>query len=330
MKQAPVLWLLGVLLLTSALAAAPSTPAQTGRFRAVILSDFNGPYGSTSYPAPLARVMTRTLNEWQPDLFLSAGDVIAAQKRSLTDMNVRAMWRAFDQQVAGPLRRADIPFAFAVGNHDGSSARAGGQFSFARDRQLLARYWNTPGKAPPLDFVDRSRFPFAFTFTFGGMFFAVVDASSHDLQDRTWLEMQLASSAAQAAPMRMVIGHLPLYAVGMGRAGSGNVLAGAESLRAMLERYRVHTYVSGHHAAYYPARRGGLNLLATGGIGARDLLGFPGTARSTVTVADFDVRAGIIRLSTFDVETGRRIDEDTLPARLGSGSTEIERVRKLR
>lgn len=307
-----------------------ATPAQDHTFRAVILSDFNGPYGSTDYPAPLARVMTRTLNEWKPGLFLSAGDVVAAQKRSLSDANVQAMWSAFDRQVAGPLRRANIPFAFAVGNHDGSSARVGSQFSFERDRRLLARYWNTPGNAPRLDFVDRSRFPFAYTFTFQKVFFAVVDASSNALQDRAWLEAQLASVAAQAAPMRLVIGHLPLYPVGAGRADPGNVLAGAESLRAMLERYRVHTYVSGHHAAYYPARRGELNLLATGGIGARDLLGFPGTARSTVTVADFDVQARVIRLLTFDADTGERLDENSLPARLGSGDTLIERVRELR
>ncbi len=34
-------------------------------------------------------------------------------------------------------------------------------------------------------------------------------------------------------------------------------------------------YVSGHHAAAYPGRWNGVNLLATGGIGGRDYLGQP-------------------------------------------------------
>ncbi len=111
-------------------------------FRVVLLSDFNGPYGATTYPAALGRVMDRVVNEWRPDLLLSAGDVIGGQKLGLTDATRRAMWAAFDRDVAGRLRNAGIPYAFAVGNHDGSAARdRQGRFVFAADRDALAAYW---------------------------------------------------------------------------------------------------------------------------------------------------------------------------------------------
>lgn len=322
------------LLFLSATLLAAFAHAQEGSsplpFRAVVLSDFNGPYGSTTYPAPLARVLARTVNEWKPDLFLSAGDVIGGQKRSLSDANVRAMWNAFDRSVAAPLREAGIPYAFAVGNHDGSSAKSGAVFSFARDRSLLAQYWNAPGHAPKLDFADRSKFPFAYSFRFHDVFFAVVDASSNVLQDRAWLEGQLSSKTAQAAAMRVVIGHLPLYGVSVPRNNPGNVLRGAEELRAMFEKYGVQVYVSGHHAAYFPGRRGTLNVLATGGIGGHDYVGFPGTARSTVTVADFDPAARVVRLTTYDAASGAEIDPNSLPTRINGVNGAVERVRDLR
>ena len=56
----------------------------------------------------------------QNDLVISAGDLIAGQKASLTAPQVQAMWAAFDQSVRGPLAQAGIPFAFTLGNHDAS------------------------------------------------------------------------------------------------------------------------------------------------------------------------------------------------------------------
>ncbi|WP_027481100.1 metallophosphoesterase family protein [Deinococcus pimensis] len=324
--------MLARLLLPLALAlAAPSpapfaTPAEG--FRMVLLSDFNGPYGATTYPAPLARVMGRVVNEWRPDLLVSAGDVVAGQKLSLTDAARRAMWAAFDRDVAAPLRNAGIPAAFAVGNHDGSSARRpDGSFTFRADRDALAAYW--AARPPTLDLVERSRFPFEYTFVFRGVFFVILDASSNRV-DRAWLERQLSSPEARGAAMRIVVGHLPLYGVSTERDNAGDTLLGAEDLRALMERYGVLAYVSGHHAAYYPGRRGKLNVLATGGVGGRDYVGTRGTARSTVTVADVDTRAGVVRLRTFDAATGAEVDVNTLPSRLNGVNGSVERVPELR
>lgn len=322
-----------LLLLLPSAAPAPTAPpasAAPAPFRAVLLSDFNGPYGATTYPAPLKRVMDRVLNEWRPDLLLSAGDVIGGQKASLPDERRRAMWAAFDRDVAAPLRNAGIPFAFAVGNHDGSSAGGPGRFAFAADRAALEAYWTAPGHAPALDFVDRSRFPFAYTFVFRGVFFAVVDASSAELQDRAWLEAQLASPTARAAAMRVVVGHLPLFGLTVGRSKAGEVLRGGDDLRAAFERLGVHSYVSGHHAAFYPGRRGKLNLLASGGIGGRDFVGFPGTARSTVTVLEVDPAARVVRWRTHDADTGKEVAAADLPARIDGYGGSITRTGELR
>ncbi|PYE53797.1 metallophosphoesterase family protein [Deinococcus yavapaiensis] len=322
------------LLVCALLVLAASSPSSTNAtdapgLRVVLLSDFNGPYGSTSYPPALAKVMRRVVNEFKPDLFLSAGDVVAGQKLALTDDTRRAMWASFDRDVTAKLRAANIPYGFAVGNHDGSSARdANGRFVFAADRAALARYWQA--RRPPLAFVDDSRFPFAFSFVHGGVFFLMVDASSATLQDRAWIETQLSSEAATSAAMRVVVGHLPLFGVSEGRSRAGEVLQGGETLRGLFERLGVHTYVSGHHAAFYPGRRGRLNVLASGGIGGRDLLGHPGTARSTVTLMEVRSGEALIRLRTFDADSEAEIDVATLPPFLNGFGGRVERVSELR
>ena len=116
--------------------AQPVNPLR-GDLRVVLLSDFNGSYGSADYSPAVARVLEATVRVWQPDLFLSAGDVVAGQKASLPDARFAEMWEAFDRAVARPLREAGIPYAFAVGNHDGSSGRrADGSFVYAREREV--------------------------------------------------------------------------------------------------------------------------------------------------------------------------------------------------
>ncbi|MBB6098404.1 hypothetical protein HNR42_001838 [Deinobacterium chartae] len=322
MRRIPALTVLMALALLATPVFAQSS-APTAGFRAVLLSDFNGPYGSTTYPAALERSMQRILNEWKPDLLISAGDVVAGQKTTLPGQAFAEMWNAFDRAVAAPLRQAGIPYAFAVGNHDASSARGrDGRYTFAREREAASRYWQA--HVPDLAFTDRDRFPFAYAFTFRGVFFAFVDASGPQVQDLEWLERTLASRAAREASMRIVVGHLSLYGVSQGRSKPGEVLAQPERFRALLERQGVHTYISGHHAAFYPGRRGALNLLASGGIGGRDYVGHPGTARSSVTVMDFG--AGGYRLTSYDAVTGQEIPLSSLPPFLEGYGGRVERM----
>ncbi len=295
---------------------ATTTRATDAKLRVVVLSDFNGAYGATTYPAPLERNIQRIITEWKPQLVLSAGDVIAGQSAKLPGSSFPKMWAGFDAAVRGPLAAAGIPFAQAIGNHDGSSSG-----HFQRERVAARTYWTA--HRPKLEWLDSADFPFHYSFMAGGVFIAAVDASSANLQNRAWLVSALQSKAAQSAAQRIVIGHLPLYGISVGRSTPGNVLRDSENLRALLERARVTMYLSGHHAAYYPGRRGALRVFASGGIGARDYVGHPGTARSTVSVLEFG--ADGISDTTFDAVSGAQILRSSLPQRLNGLNGSVTR-----
>ncbi|MDQ7859016.1 MAG: metallophosphoesterase [Armatimonadota bacterium] len=309
---------LAALLLSALLAPRPGDGAPTAgeRVRAVVFGDFNGPYGSTTYSPAVARVVRTIVDAWRPDIVLSAGDMIAGQKADLPDARFPEMWRAFDAAVAAPLRRAGIPFAFALGNHDASAARsAGGAYLFQRERDHAAAYWRDPAHRPRLDYASARDFPFAYGFLFKKVFFLVIDASSHVVQNHAWVQAALESAPARAAPMRVVLGHLPLYGVSMGRSKAGEVIEGGEGWRARFEARGVDLYISGHHAAYYPAHRGRLRLLHSGGVGARRYVGHPHVpSRSTVTLLDIDPRVRAVAFVTYDVDTGARVELAELPA----------------
>ncbi len=313
------------LFVTQISAQTPANPPR-GDLRVVLLSDFNGSYGVTSYSPAVARVTETTIQVWQPDLFLSAGDVVAGQKASLPDTRFAEMWEAFDRAVARPLRDAGIPYAFAVGNHDGSSLRrADGNFVYAREREAAGAYWLEPQHEERLAYHDKADFPFNYSFVFTPpdksdkpVFILVWDASSATITEaqRAWAEGELESPAAREAALRLVVGHLPLYGVSAEKNKPGEVLADGDALRELLERHGVHTYVSGHHAAYFPGKRGALELLHTGGVGARQLLGSDAPPRSTVTVMDVNFEPLEVRHTTFDVFSFDVIPLESLPERL--------------
>ncbi|GGK97569.1 metallophosphoesterase family protein [Deinococcus radiotolerans] len=312
-----------VCLLPLLLSAAPLPPVQPVRL--AILGDFNGPYGSTTYPAPLARSVARIVSEWRPDAVLSPGDLIGGQKASLGDAQVRAMWAAFDRDVRAPLAAAGIPFAFTLGNHDASPVSP-------RDRREAAAYWKA--HVPPLAFVDRAAFPFRFSFTLGGgaLFIASLDASGPDVTatQRAWLAAQLTSPAARAAGARLVVGHLPLAGVSAEKNRPGEVIRDPGPLRQVMEAGHVLAYVHGHHAAFYPARLGRLNVLSAGGIGGRAYVGHPGTARSTVTLLTVWPAQDRATFETMDAATGQPVEAASLPARLDGLNGPLTRVSEFR
>ena len=308
--------------------AQAQTNPERGAVRVVILGDFNGSYGSLLYPPELNRALEATLRVWQPDLLLSAGDVVAGQSTSLPDERFTEMWAAFDAAVARPLRESGIPYAFAVGNHDGSSLRAGdGTFLFERERAAARAYWQQP-RHNALTYQDRDDFPFNYSFTFGEIFFTVWDASSAVITDDqlAWLTAELTSPTAKSARLRVLVGHLPLYGVGEGKNKPGEVLSGAKSLRQQLEYLGIDLYISGHHAAYYPARAGSLTLLHSGGIGARRLVGSGAEPRSTVTILDIDSELRDLRFTTFDVSSFEVVALESLPERLDGLNGPLWRV----
>lgn len=286
--------------------------------RLVVVSDLNTVYGSTDYPPDVDRGIA-LIPFWQPDMVVCSGDMVAGQSPTLTEPQIRAMWEAFDDHVARPLREANLPYGFTIGNHDASSARGvTGGFLFQQERDLASDYWNDPEHDPGVEFVDRADFPFYYTFKHQDIFFMAWDGSSSYIppEKLAWVEEALASPEAQNAKMRILLGHLPLYAVSVGRNQPGEVMDNADDLRAMLEKYDVHTYISGHHHTYYPAHRGDLQLLHMGilGSGPRPFIDSNLPPRKAITVLDIDFDSPeLTTYATYDINTLELIEYEQLP-----------------
>jgi len=287
-----------------------------GDVRIVVISDLNSQYGSTTYEKEVDQAIA-FIPDWQPDLVLCGGDMVAGQKNSLSSDQISAMWKGFDQHIAAPLRRAKIPLGFTIGNHDGSGAIVQGKMRFQKDRDLASQYWNQPNHNPGLTFVDKANFPFYYSFSQNNIFYLVWDASTDRLSEEqlSWVEKSLASNPAQSAKMRIAMGHLPLYAVAIGRNTAGNVLANPDKLRTLLEKYHVHTYISGHHHAYFPGKRGDLELLYTGALGSgpRKLINSQQQPFKTLTVVDVNLNSESTIYTTYNMNNLSVVDSQTLP-----------------
>lgn len=318
--RARALVLLSLLLVAQHALAQGAWPAR-GTTRLVVFGDFNGPYGSVTYPAPVRRVVDAIVRDWRPDAVVFTGDVVAGQSKGLTREEIDAMWRAFDDVIASPLRHAGIPYALSVGNHDASSLRSGSGFSFPVDREAARDYWSDAAHRTGVHTRAGSDPPFDHSFVLGDVFVAIVDASSAAVttNQRAWLADELSSDAARAATTRIVFGHLPLVPVAVGRDSPGEYVAQGEQLADLLVERCVSAYVSGHHAAYYPGVWRGLQILAAGGVGARRLLGSDAEPRSTVTVIDVWSEHGSIRYTTFDAVTLEPVPASRLPEALPTG-----------
>lgn len=294
-----------------------------GDVRLAVISDLNSAYGSTEYEPEVDQGI-KLIPFWRPNMVLCSGDMVAGQKPSLTPEQIRAMWEAFDQHVAAPLRQAKLPYGFTIGNHDASGAVGiGGQFLFQQERDLAQEYWDNPAHNPGIQFVDRSEFPFYYTFEYNDIFFLAWDGSSHRIppEKLTWVEQALASPKAQQSKMRILLGHLPLYAVAVGRDEPGEMLENGDQLREMLEKYNVHTYISGHDHAYYPAHKGKMQLLHMGilGSGPRPLLEGGLAPRKALTIVDVDFDSpDLTTYTTYDMKTMQPIQFEELPRFLTS------------
>jgi Icc-related predicted phosphoesterase len=300
-----------------------------GDVRILVISDLNSAYGSTDYEPQVTKSI-KLIPEWQPDLVLCGGDMVAGQSASLSNSEIEAMWAGFDRYIAEPIRRSKIPYGFTMGNHDASGALSGsGKFLFGNERELAAAYWNNPKNDSGLKFVDRSGFPFNYSFEQNNIFYLVWDASTGQIPKAqlVWAETALASSLAQQAKMRIAIGHLPLYAVAVGRNKSGEILADNETLRSLLEKYNVHTYISGHNHAFYPARKGKLELLHTGALGSgpRTWLNSNLSPVNSLTVVDINLSSQTTIYTTYDVKTLEVLDQKTLPRTITSVAGTIVR-----
>lgn len=275
--------------------------------RAVVISDLNASYGSTGYPAEVRHAMRHITETWRPDLVLVSGDMVAGQAPRLADSTVRAMWQAFDSVVAAPLRAAGIPLVPTMGNHDASAYPA-----HARDRRIAIEYWRNAPQVPSTSPAGHEHYPLRHSHRYGDVFVVAWDGTNQESGTSEelleWLRRELTSEAASTARHRVVLSHLPLYGVATGRDRPGEVLADGDALRRRLEEWGATLFVSGHHHAYFPGRRGRLELLHAGalGNGPRELVGSAMPPRKTVSVLDFLPDSLAITTFHIDSATGAR------------------------
>jgi hypothetical protein len=295
-------------------------------FRLVVISDLNSQYGSTEYEPEVSQAIA-LIPQWQPDLVLCGGDMIAGQKASLTQSQIELMWAAFDAQIAAPLRKHKIPLGFTIGNHDGSGAIKNQTLIFQGEREQAQAYWQQQQQY--LNFVDRANFPFYYSFQQHNIFFLVWDASTAQIspQQLEWIEQTLQTPAAQQASARIVLGHLPLYPVAKTKNRPGEYLEQGNKLRSLLTDNKVFMYVSGHHHVYYPGKIDSLELLHGGalGQGARQLINSELPPRHTITVIDLDLPELELTYSTYDATTWKKILLKELPASISHEDVTIWR-----
>ena len=302
-------------------AALPLSAARGAVQRVGLISDLNSSYGSTRYIPAVDQGLDQLIG-LQPDLVVCAGDMVAGQMRGLTGQQLDAMWRGFETSVLQRLQAADIPLLPAIGNHDGSPG-------FPVDRAAVGRFWTPIRERMGLAFVDASQFPFRYSVLQDGIFWLVWDASSARVPEDQliWAQQQLASTEAQKARARFVVGHLPLAGVGLGKDRPGEVLDRGSALQALMENGRVQAYISGHHHAWFSSRRGQLDLIQLGALGSgpRRLLEGGAPAQQTFTLLEIDGRRGAINETTYAVSSGQPLSWVTLPPRLNTRAGLLQR-----
>ncbi|MGB3787284.1 MAG: metallophosphoesterase, partial [Phormidesmis sp.] len=281
-----------------------------------VISDLNSAYGSTDYRREVIEGVNM-LPDWQPDMVVCGGDMVAGQSISLSASEIEAMWTAFDEKILSPIRSAGLPFALTIGNHDASSYQDSGEFIYILDRQETEKYWSGHQSDTDLSFVEASGFPFYYSFKQNDIFYLTWDASSANVpaEQIAWADRALSSSEAQSAKLRIVMGHLPLYAVSQRRDRPGEFLNQADELRSLLERHNVHTYITGHHHAYFPGKAGQLNMLHCGALGSgpKSLLTTNTAAFQTLTIMDIFLESTDVVYTTYNMNTKEVVDLQQLP-----------------
>ena len=275
-----------------------------------VISDLNSSYGSTNYADEVKSVIEK-LKDIKPDIVLCGGDMVAGQKSTLTEENIHSMWTSFKTTVLNPINELNIPFGFTIGNHDASP-------SYLLDRTLSQKFWLNNKNATGLNFVDSSNYPFYYSYVKDGVYFISWDAAGARVNPDVyqWMEEQLSTKQAQKAKLRILIGHLPLYAIVDSKNKVGEVNEDPEKALNFFKKHGIDLYISGHQHAFYPAIKEGIRFLNAGciGDGPRKLIANTTEAVKTYTIIEIPKRKALhFTYKTYDAKHHLEIDIKSLP-----------------
>ena len=308
-----------VALLLGALLFQVGLPASSEVSRIVVISDINGRYGSVNYHQRVSGAVERII-AMKPDLVISTGDMVAGQRPSpkLQRAELEVMWRNFHYSVRQPLEKAGIPVLMTPGNHD-ASAYPG----FALEREMYTDYHadHPPGIEPQ----PGGRFPYHYATVYQDLLLISLDATASGplpAPQRQWLATALENAGRYRAVL--VFGHLPLQPVAIGR--ERDIVTDPE-LESLMAAAGVTAYLSGHHHAYYPGRRAGIDMLSMGNLGGnqRKLVGTDVRTGFSFALLEIDA-AGVLGITAYLApQFDSTLAPVSLPPRIGSGDRALQR-----
>lgn len=299
------------------------TETKNKPLKILLISDLNAGYGSLTYSEDVPAVINE-IGRISPDIILCGGDMVAGQKKTLTDSNIKEMWQAFKKVVFDPIKKAKVPFGFTLGNHDASP-------SFVNDRNIAAEFWEAEKQATNLKFVDDKHYPFYFSYLKNNVFFMSWDAAGDKIDPALfeWMKAQTLLKVAKSARMRILLGHLPLYAIVAAKNKPGEVNASPDSALSFFKNHQIDMYISGHQHAYYPAEKNGVQLLNSGciGDGPRTILGHHDLAKKAYTIIDIPVKNPLqFTQKSFTPLTNEEISLHSLPDSVIGFNGTIKRI----
>ncbi|RZK43572.1 MAG: metallophosphoesterase [Pedobacter sp.] len=286
------------------------TETKNRPLKILLISDLNASYGSLTYSDDVKAVINR-IGTIKPDLILCGGDMVAGQKASLTESHIKNMWEVFKATIIDPIHQRKIPFGFTLGNHDASP-------SFSKDRKIAKNFWENEKQNSHLTFVDAENYPFYFSYIKNNVFFISWDASGAKIDSNLyeWMKLQTSLPEARNARMRILLGHLPLYAIVAAKNKSGEVNADPQRALAFFKEHGIDLYISGHQHAYYPAQKAGVKLLNAGciGDGPRQIIGDDRPAMKTYTLIEIPTKQPLkFTQRSFEPSTNKEVKMDHLP-----------------
>jgi predicted MPP superfamily phosphohydrolase len=288
----------------------PTSKKNKKSIKICVISDLNSSYGSTNYGDEVKSIIEK-LKDIKPDIILCGGDMVAGQKSSLTEENINGMWSSFKNTVLNPINSLQIPFGFTLGNHDASP-------SYLVDRKLSQEFWVENKDNTNLNFVDSSNYPFYYSYIKNNLFFMSWDAAGAKINPEVyqWMKTQLDTKQAKKAKLRILIGHLPIYAIVESKNKVGEVNSDPDLALQFFKKNGIDLYISGHQHAYFPAIKEGVRFLNAGciGDGPRPLIGSTNDAQKSYTLIEVPKRKALnFTYKTYDAKSNIEINHKHLP-----------------
>ena len=310
----PYRYIKNALLVCILLLGAGSAWAQ----RIVVISDFNGSYGSTKYNKDVDSAVQRVI-QLKPDIVINTGDMIAGQRSNLLKTPaIESMWKSFHQHVTDPIASAGLLMAVTPGNHDASEYS-----KFKLERQIYKQQWQQ--RKPKLNYIDDSHYPLYYAFRVGKTLFVSLDATrtqALDKEQKIWLDKFLEKQGEKYSH-RILFSHLPIWP--FSDKNGGEALLDKE-LEKIVRKHDVDLYLNGHHHTYYPGYKDGVRYISQSclGSGSRPLVGTKLNTGRNITV--IDIKDGNIEINAYSApDFTSAIDQKTLPKSIKSKWAKIIR-----